>query len=157
MKALILAAALAAVAMPAAAQSLDGASLTWLVGSRVHTNANGSKIYEAFIGPINGVVTGTALSAIGTDQAYTEYHKLGPGPDGKWGLSVANTRSNMLWNFTPLKAIEKDKVTFETADGALTIIYYAKPAGGVGSTVERKANGATTKTEYDFKPLPAPK
>jgi hypothetical protein len=160
MKALIVAMALAAAALPAvaSAQALDGNSLTWLAGSRVHTNANGSMVFEAFVGPINGVMTGTALSALPNNGAYTEYHKLGPNADGKWGLSVANTRSNMVWNFTPLKAIEKDRVIFQTAGGGLTITYFAKPGGSVGSTVERKAaDGKVIKTDYDFKPLPAPK
>jgi hypothetical protein len=157
MKILGLAALAITIATPAFAQTLDGGSLTWLAGSRVHTNANGSKVYEAFIGPINGVMTGTALSAIGKDQAYTEYHKLGPNAEGKWGLSVANTRSNMVWNFTPLKVIDKDKVVFQTTDGNLTITYFSKPGGSVGSTVERKgADGQTTKTDYDFKPVAGP-
>jgi hypothetical protein len=135
----------------------DGNSLTWLVGSRVHTNANGSKVYEAFIGPINGMVTGTALSAIGTDKASTEYHKIGPNADGVYGLDVANTRSQMKWNFTPLKAIDKDRITFQSADGALTIAYFAEPGGGVGARVDRVSDGKTTTSEYHFKPLPAPK
>ena len=42
----------------------EAASLTWMQGVRVHTNADGSKVREAFLGPVNGVVTGTALSAI---------------------------------------------------------------------------------------------
>lgn len=139
------------------AASLDGDSLAWLVGSRVHTNANGSKVYEAFIGPANGVVTGTALSAIGTDKAYTEYHRIGPNADGVYGLDVANTRSQMKWNFTPLKAIEKDRITFQTADGALTIVYYAEPGGGVGSRVDTVRDGKPATSEWHFKPLPAPK
>ena len=36
----------------------EAASLTWMEGARVHTNANGTPVYEAFIGPVNGVVTG---------------------------------------------------------------------------------------------------
>jgi len=155
MKCLAIAALLIAVATPAWAQTLDGASLTWLAGSRVHTNANGSKVYEAFVGPLNGVMTGTALSANGLDQPSTEYHKLGPNADGKWGLSVANSRSNLVWNFTPLKSLEKDKVVFQSADGNLTITYFAKAGGGVGAKVERIANGKTTATDYDFKPVSA--
>jgi hypothetical protein len=136
---------------------LDGNSLTWLVGYRVHTNANGSKVYEAFTGPINGVVTGTALSPIGTDKAYTEYHKIGPNAEGVYGLDVANTRSNMQWNFTPLKSIEPDRITFQTSDGKLTIMYYAEPGGGVGSKVDRiGADGKTTTSEWHFKVVPSP-
>lgn len=138
-------------AMPAMAQPpLDGNSLTWLAGSRVHTNANGSKIYEAFIGPLDGVVTGTALFPGGV-----EYHKLGPGPDGKtYGLSVANTRSNLAWNFTPLKAFEKDRVIFETPDANLRIQYFLKPGNTIGAKVERKAaDGRVTTTEYSFAPV----
>jgi hypothetical protein len=153
MKCLAIAAMVIAVATPAWAQTLDGSSLTWLAGSRVHTNADGSKVYEAFVGPLNGVMTGTALSANGLDQPSTEYHKLGPNADGKWGLSVANTRSNMAWNFTPLKSLEKDRVVFQSADGNLTITYFAKAGGGVGAKVERVANGKTTTTDYDFKPV----
>jgi hypothetical protein len=159
----IVLAALTAVTLGGAAMaqtpgtSVDGNSLTWLVGARVHTSANGSKVYEAFIGPTNGVVTGTALSAIGTDKAYTEYHKIGPNADGVYGLDVANTRSPMKWNFTPLKAIEKDRITFQSADGALTIVYYAEPGGGVGSRVDSVREGKTTTSEWHFKPLPAPK
>lgn len=141
----------AALAQPA----LDGNSLTWLIGNRVATSATGVKTYEAFTGPMNGVVTGTALAVNGT---YTEYHKIGPqmgGPAGApYGLSVANPRSQMMWNFTPLKAIEKDKIIFEKADGSLRITYYAEPGNGVGSLVETTTNGTTTKTEYHFKPLP---
>ena len=44
------------------------------------------------------------------------------------------------------------------ADGALTITYFKKDAGAVGSLVETKTTeGKVTKTEYDFRPLPAPK
>lgn len=156
MKTIAIAATLAALALPglALAQALDGNSLTWLAGSRVAT-MGAAQVFEAFIGPQNGNLTGTALAQNG---AYTEYHKLGPGPDGKWGLSVANPRTNMQWNFTPLKAIEKDRVIFQTADGGLTITYFKKDAGAVGSLVERKgADGKVSKTEYDFRPLPAPK
>jgi hypothetical protein len=156
MKFLAAAALMLALATPAFSQALDGSSLTWLAGSRVHTNANGSKVYEAFVGPLNGVMSGTALSAAGLDAPYTEYHRLGPNAEGKWGLSVANSRNNMAtWNFTPLKAIEKDKVIFQSADGAVTITYFAKPGNGVGAKVERTANGKTTTTSYDFKPVTA--
>jgi hypothetical protein len=155
MKYLAIAALVIAIATPACAQTLDGNSLTWLAGSRVHTNANGSKVYEAFVGPINGVMTGTALSGNGLDQPNTEYHKLGPNADGKWGLAVANNRSNMAWNFTPLKSLEKDRVIFQSADGNLTITYFAKSSGGVGAKVDRVANGKTTTTDYDFKPVSA--
>lgn len=148
---LALAAALGGAAHP---QTLDGNSLTWLTGNRAHTNADGSKIYEAFTGPQNGVVTGTALAANGT---YTEYHKIGPkmggGPDAPYGLSVANPRSQMAWTFTPLKAIETGRIVFQTDDGSLTITYFAKPGNGVGSLVERTADGKTSRTEYDFKPV----
>jgi hypothetical protein len=156
MKTLAAALALTLITSPAFSQALDGNSLTWLAGSRVSNNADGSKTYEAFIGPQNGTVTGTALARNGT---YTEYHKLGPGPDGKtYGLSVANPRSNMAWGFTPLKEFQKDRVVFQTPDGARTITYFAKPAGGVGALVESKAvDGKVTKTEYDFQLLPLPK
>jgi hypothetical protein len=158
----IAAAALAAASLAGSAMAqqtkLDGSSLTWIAGSRVHTNANGSKVYEAFIGPTNDVVTGTALSAIGTDKAYTEYHRIGPNAEGVYGLDVANTRSSMVWNFTPLKSIEPDRITFQTADGKLTIMYYSEPGGGVGSKVDRiGADGKTTTSEWHFKALPAPK
>jgi hypothetical protein len=153
-----LAATLAGAAMAQTAPTpAQIASLTWMEGARVHTNANGSKVYEAFIGPVNGVVTGTALSAIGTDKAYTEYHKIGPNADGVYGLDVANTRSQMKWNFTPLKAIEPGKIIFQTTDRALTIMYYSEPGGGIGSKVDRVADGKTTTSEWHFKAMPAPK
>lgn len=135
---------------------LDGSSLTWMAGSRVHTNADGGKVYEAFIGPANGVVTGTALVAIGTDRAYTEYHKIAPNTQGIYGLAVASTRSGMTWNFTPLKSIEPGRITFQSEDGALTIAYYKEPGGGVGSRVDRVTEGKTTTQEWHFKALPAP-
>lgn len=157
--ALAIAVSLSGAAMPqtSPASKPDGASLTWLVGSRVHTSADGVRVYEAFIGPANGVVTGTALVAIGTDRAYTEYHKIGPNTSGVYGLSVASTRSGLTWNFTPLKAIEKDRITFQSEDGGLTIVYYQEPGGGVGSRVDRVVEGKTSTQEWHFKPLPAPK
>ena len=131
-----------------------GATLTWLAGTRVATSATGVKTYEAFVGPQNGVLTGTALAVNGT---YTEYHKIGPqmsgGPNAPYGLSVANPRSNMAWNFTPLKTIEAGKIVFESADGVTRITYFAEPGNGVGSWVETTRNGTTTKTEYHFKPV----
>jgi hypothetical protein len=154
MKAIIAAGGLALLlnAAAAAQTGLDGNSLTWLIGNRVATSAAGAKTFEAFTGPQNGVVTGTALAANG---AFTEYHKIGPqmnGPAGApYGLSVANTRGNMVWNFTPLKVIEKDKIVFESADGVRRITYFAEPGNGVGAWVENTANGTTTKTEYHFK------
>jgi hypothetical protein len=132
------------------------ASLTWMQGVRVHINADGSKVLEAFIGPVNGVVTGTALSAIGTDRAYTEYHRIGPNADGVYGLDVANTRSGMKWNFTPLKAIEPGKITFQTADGKLTISYADDGAGGINAQVDRVgADGKATMQTWQFKPTEA--
>lgn len=141
---------------PAPTIPAEAASLTWMQGARVHTNANGSLVYEAFIGPVNGVVTGTALTNIGTDRAYTEYHKIGPNAEGVYGLDVANTRNGMKWSFTPLKAIEPGRITFQTADGALTIAYFSDNAGGVQSQVDRVADGKTTTQEWHFKPIPAP-
>jgi hypothetical protein len=132
------------------------ASLTWMQGVRVHTNADGSKVLEAFIGPVNGVVTGTALSAIGTDRAYTEYHRIGPNAEGVYGLDVANTRSGMKWNFTPLKAIEPGKITFQTADGKLTISYADDGAGGINAQVDRVGvDGKATTQTWQFKPTEA--
>jgi hypothetical protein len=141
---------------PAPVIPAEAASLSWMQGARVHTNANGTLVYEAFIGPLNGVVTGTALTVIGTDRAYTEYHKIGPNADGVYGLDVANTRNGMKWSFTPLKAIEPGRITFQTEDGALMIAYYSDGAGGIGSQVDRVADGKTTTQEWHFKPLPAP-
>lgn len=138
------------LSVSAAEQALGPESLTWLAGHRVHTTSSGGKVYEAFIGPINGVLTGTALSAIGTDKASTEYHKFGPNEEGRYGLSVANTRSNMVWNFTPLKSIEDDRITFRSDDGALTISYFALPNDGVGAYVERITDGETRRSEYTF-------
>ncbi len=133
-------------------------TLGWMHGERVHTNANGTKVYEAFIGPVNGVVTGTALTTLGAAGAYTEYHRIGPNAEGVYGLDVANTRSQMKWNFTPLKAIEPGKIIFQTADGALMIMYYSEAGGGIGSRVERKgADGKVTTQEWRFKAMPAPK
>jgi len=150
----------AALAGPAAAQAApDTASLAWMEGARVHTNPNGSKVYEAFVGPLNGVVTGTALAGAGTANAYTEYHRIGPNPEGVYGLAVTNsTRKNEVWNFTPLKAIEPGRITFQSTDGKLTIAYYSEAGGGIGSRVDRVgADSKTTTQEWHFKALPAPK
>jgi hypothetical protein len=124
-------------------------------GARVHTNPNGAPVYEAFIGPVNGVVTGTALTVIGADRAYTEYHKIGPNAEGVYGLDIANTRNAMKWTFTPLKSIEPGRITFQSTDGSLTIAYFSDGAGGVNSQVDRLADGKTTTQEWRFKPLPA--
>jgi hypothetical protein len=141
---------------PAPVMPAEATTLAWMEGVRVHTNANGTPVYEAFIGPVNGVVTGTALTNIGTDRAYTEYHKIGPNAEGVYGLDVANTRNGMKWSFTPLKAIEPGRITFQTADGALTIAYFSDNAGGIQSQVDRVADGKTTTQEWHFKPIPAP-
>jgi hypothetical protein len=160
MKRRMLAGALALLSSAAMAQTPgtpapklpDGAAtLGWMQGVRVHTNADGSDVREAFIGPINGVVTGTAVSAIGADRAYTEYHKIGPNADGVYGLDVANTRSGMKWNFTPLKGIDPDRITFQTADGALTISYAKAPGNGIDAKVIRVADGKAVTQEWHFK------
>lgn len=133
----------------------EAASLGWMLGVRMHTNADGSEVYESFLGPVNGVITGTALSAIGADRAFTEYHRIGPNADGVYGLDVANTRSGMKWNFTPLKAIEPGKITFQSADGKLTISYASDGAGGINAQVDRiGADSKTTTQTWAFKPTP---
>jgi opacity protein-like surface antigen len=154
----IIAAALAALLMSGAAAAQTAptpeqtASLTWMQGVRVHTNANGTKVLEAFLGPVNGVVTGTALAMRGDNAAFTEYHKIGPNADGVYGLDVANTTNGMKWNFTPLKSIEPGKITFQSANGAVTISYAATPDGGIDAQVVRAAAGAAeTKQEWNFK------
>ncbi len=135
----------------------EAASLTWMQGTRVHTNDNGTPVYEAFVGPVNGIVTGTALTNIGTDRAYTEYHRIGPNDDGVYGLDVANTRSGMKWSFTPLKSIEPGRITFQSPDGKLTIAYFADGAGGVQSEVTRLgADGKPAKQEWHFRPISTP-
>lgn len=132
----------------------EAASLGWMQGVRVHTNADGSQVLETFIGPVNGVVTGTALSGIGTDRAYTEYHRIGLNADGAYGLEVANTRSGMKWSFTPLKLIEPGKITFQTTDGKLTISYASDGAGGIKAQVDRMgADGKTATQTWQFKPV----
>lgn len=133
----------------------EAASLGWMQGVRIHTNADGSQVLESFLGPVNGVVTGTALSAIGTDKAFTEYHRIGANGDGVYGLDVANTRSGMKWNFTPLKAIEPGKITFQSTDGKLTVIYADDGMGGVNAQVDRVGvdSKVTTQT-WAFKPVP---
>lgn len=131
------------------------ASLGWMLGVRVHTNADGSAVYESFLGPVNGVITGTALAAIGPDRAFTEYHRIGPNADGVYGLDVANTRSGMKWNFTPLKAIEPGRIIFQSADGKLTISYADDGAGGINAQVDRVGDDARTTTQtWAFKPMP---
>ncbi len=130
----------------------EAASLGWMAGYRVHTTSNGSKIYESFLGPVNGVVTGTALTALGPDRVYTEYHRIGPNSAGVYGLSVANTRSALLWTFVPLKSIEPGRVTFQSEDGALSVSYYSEPGGGVGSRLERTTDGKTRTMDWHFKP-----
>jgi hypothetical protein len=88
----------------------EAASLTWMEGARfTRTTAP----CGGFIGPVNGVVTGTALTVLATGGAYTEYHKIGPNAEGVYGLDVANTRNGMKWTFTPLKAIEPGRITLD--------------------------------------------
>lgn len=156
MKNIIAAVALALSLSAAAALAqapLDGGSLTWMAGNRVHTNANGGKIYLAFIGPVNGVVTGTVLTTTTPGQTYIEYDKLGPNAEGKYGLTVASTSTNMASTFTPLKSIEKGRIVFESADRASRTTYFAKSGNSLGAVIERRANGTTTITEYDFRPV----
>ena len=143
---------------PASNIPAEVASLTWMQGARVHTNANGAPVYEAFVGPVNGVVTGTALTVLTAGGAYTEYHKIGPNAEGVYGLDVANTRNGMKWSFTPLKAIEPGRITFQSADGKLTIVYSSEANGRIGSRVDRVGvDGKPTTQEWRFKAIPAPK
>ncbi len=158
MKAIIVAASAALLSAPAFAQTAptpeQTASLTWMQGVRAHANPNGTKVLEAFLGPVNGVVTGTALTSRGDAAAFTEYHRIGPNAEGVYGLDVANTTNGMKWTFTPLKSIEPGKITFQSPNGAVTISYAATPEGGIGAQVIRMAgDGAATTTEWDFKPL----
>ena len=60
------------------------------------------------------------------------------------------------WNFTPLKAIEPGRITFQSEDGSITVVYYKEPGGGVGSRVDRVVESKTTTQEWHFKALPAP-
>ena len=140
-------------AAPPANIPKEAETLGWMQGARLHTNAEGKgQTYEAFVGPLNGVITGTALAVNGS---YVEYHKIGPNAEGVYGLDVANTRSQMKWNFTPLKAIEPGRITFQSADAKLTIVYYKEGKDGVGSRVDRVgANDKTTTTEWHFKAQP---
>ena len=93
----VLAACALALGLSAAALAqapLDGNSLTWMSGSRVHTTATGGKIYLAFIGPVNGVLTGTVLTTTTPGQTYTEFDRIGPNGEGKYGLTVATSSNN---------------------------------------------------------------
>lgn len=150
----VMAATLISLAGAALAQTpKEAATLGWMQGVRVHTNADGSLVREAFLGPVNGVVTGTALLMLGADGAYTEYHKIGPNSEGAYGLDVANTGNGMKWSFTPLKAIEPGKITFQSADGALTISYAHGEGDVVNAQVVRVAGGETTTQNWHFVPV----
>lgn len=151
-------AALSLVTSAAAQTPKEADTLGWMAGHRIHTGADGRQVHEAFLGPVNGVVTGTALAGIGTDRSYMEFHRIAPNSEGVYGLSIANTRSAMIWNFVPLKAIEPGRITFQSTDGSLTIAYFSEPGGAVGSKVDRKLPDGKTRTqEWSFKPTPAPK
>ena len=134
----------------------EAASLGWMLGTRVHTGADGSQTFEAFLGPVNGVVTGTALTKMGADRAFTEYHRIGPNGDGVYGLDVANTRSGMKWSFTPLESIEPGKITFRSKERGLTISYADDGAGGIRAEVIRVSNAETTTQQWHFKPVIQP-
>lgn len=134
----------------------EAGSLGWMLGTRVHTGADGSQTFEAFLGPVNGVVTGTALTKMGADRAFTEYHRIGPNADDVYGLDVANTRSGMKWSFTPLESIEAGKITFSSKERGLTISYADDGAGGIKAEVIRVNNGETTTQQWHFRPVAAP-
>lgn len=74
-------------------------------------HAHGTLVFEAFLGPVNGDVPGTAPTAIGKDRASTDYHKTGPNAEGVLGLDVASTRHCITWCFTSLQAIEAGRIT----------------------------------------------
>jgi hypothetical protein len=132
------------------------ASLGWMQGTRVHTGADGSQTFEAFLGPVNGVVTGTALTKMGADRAFTEYHRIGPNADGVYGLDVANTRSGMKWSFTPLESIVPGKITFRSKERGLTISYADDGLGGIKAEVIRVSNAETTTQQWHFRPVAPP-
>lgn len=131
----------------------EAATLGWMQGVRIHTNPDGGLVREAFLGPVNGVVTGTALTVLGAEGAYTEYHKIGPNADGIYGLDGANTANGMKWSFTPLKAIEPGKITFQTANGALTISYAHGDGDVIDAQVIRVTNEETTTQNWHFVPV----
>ncbi len=131
------------------------AGLAWMQGWRAHTKASGSKIYEAFVGPVNGVLTGTALSALGPEKAYVEYHRIGPNTAGVYGLDIYNTQQDMAWRFFPLVEIEPGRITFRSEDGAVTIVYSMAENGGVDARADTVADGRTTTQEWRFR-IPAP-
>ncbi|OYX51626.1 MAG: hypothetical protein B7Y90_01165 [Alphaproteobacteria bacterium 32-64-14] len=134
----------------------EAASLAWMQGTRVHTNADGSQTFEAFLGPVNGVVTGTALTTLGADKAYTEYHRIGPNADGVYGLDVANTRSGMKWSFTPMESIEPGRITFRSKEKGLTVSYASDGEGGIIAEVVRVNNFEMTQQRWHFKPVAQP-
>ncbi len=127
--------------------------LSWMNGSRVHTAENGSRIYEAFTGGMNGIVTGTALSVGPGDAVFREYHYIGPNEAGRYGLSVANTGGGLEWNFMGFKSYETGRITFESDNGQRTVAYFAKPGGAVGAMVQSTADGQVTTREWDFQPI----
>lgn len=129
------------------------ASLTWMQGVRVHTNEDGSQTFEAFLGPVNGVVTGTALTMLDAGRAYTEYHRIGPNADGVYGLDVANTRSGMKWSFTPMESIGPDRITFHSKEKDLTITYASDGAGGIDAEVIRGSGAEATTQHWRFAPI----
>ncbi len=134
----------------------EATSLAWMQGTRVHTNADGSQTFEAFLGPVNGVVTGTALASLGDDRAYTEYHRIGPNAEGVYGLDVANTRSGMKWSFTPLDSIEPGKITFRSKDKGLSVSYASDGEGGIVAEVVRVNTIELTTQRWHFKPIVQP-
>jgi hypothetical protein len=131
----------------------DVRNLGWLIGERMHINADSSRIREAFIGPAGGLICGVTLAERPPGGAYAEYQQIGPGDDGRFGLTVTHARTGGR-TFMPLKVIEAARVTFQSEDGLISITYVARPGGGVASRVVIRGAGEPKTTDYDFQVLP---
>lgn len=128
----------------------DAASMTWMAGTRIQTNAapGAVPVYEAFSPPINGAFAGSATFAGGQ-----EFHRFARDPaDGVFKLSL-NSTSCPNWCSYPLKSIEPGKAVF--SNGTVEITFWDRGGGKVGLANLNTTTGR--RMEWLYEMIPAPK
>ena len=133
---------------PAAAQTRI-ASLAWMAGTWVHEDAR-QRVTEGWIGPGNGTMLGTNLTARADGRALFEFMRMAETPEGVSYYASPAGRPAVEFR---AKEVGESRVVFEnlTHDFPQRVIYW-KEGEVLAARIEGTMRGKERSEEWRFKP-----
>jgi Domain of unknown function (DUF6265) len=142
-------AALLMVSSAALAEPHRTAALAWMIGNWVHDEGK-ERVMESWVGPGNGMMVGTNLTAWPNGRRAFEFMRIGETPQGLSYYASPGGRPPVEFRS---KELTETRVVFENLehDFPQRVIYW-KDGEAMGARIEGTLKGVYRGEEWRFKP-----